>query len=78
MVFRDMDDHLSDEEQEELLAVVIRRKLVVLPTDTVYGIGADPFSRKAVSRLLKPRAGSDYAPTDPWWKSDGITGPCAL
>lgn len=61
-VFRDMDDHLSDEEQEELLAVVIRRKLVVLPTDTVYGIGADPFSRKAVSRLLQAKGRDQTMP----------------
>lgn len=27
-------------------------ELVVLPTDTVYGVGADAFSREAVSRLL--------------------------
>ncbi|HXC80471.1 MAG TPA: Sua5/YciO/YrdC/YwlC family protein, partial [Trebonia sp.] len=26
--------------------------LVVLPTDTVYGLGADAFSPEAVSRLL--------------------------
>ena len=31
---------------------VQRGQLVVLPTDTVYGIGADAFDREAVSRLL--------------------------
>ena len=29
-----------------------RGELVVLPTDTVYGIAADAFSPKAVQRLL--------------------------
>lgn len=32
--------------------VVARGELLVLPTDTVYGIGADPFSTEAVARLL--------------------------
>ena len=31
---------------------VLRGELVVLPTDTVYGIGADAFSPAAVGRLL--------------------------
>ena len=33
-------------------AAVLRGGLVVLPTDTVYGIGADAFRPAAVSRLL--------------------------
>lgn len=32
--------------------VIARGDLVVLPTDTVYGLGADPFSPGAVDRLL--------------------------
>jgi L-threonylcarbamoyladenylate synthase len=33
-------------------AAVLRGELVVLPTDTVYGLGADAFSPEAVNRLL--------------------------
>jgi L-threonylcarbamoyladenylate synthase len=33
-------------------SAVLRGELVVLPTDTVYGIGADAFSPSAVTRLL--------------------------
>jgi L-threonylcarbamoyladenylate synthase len=33
-------------------AVVLRGELVVLPTDTVYGVGADAFSPAAVMSLL--------------------------
>lgn len=33
-------------------AAVAGRELVVLPTDTVYGVGADAFSPDAVARLL--------------------------
>jgi L-threonylcarbamoyladenylate synthase len=36
--------------------------LVVLPTDTVYGIGADAFAPAAVSALLEARDGSRTAP----------------
>ena len=34
------------------VTAVLRGELVVLPTDTVYGVGADAFSPAAVQRLL--------------------------
>ena len=46
------DAWLSESLQIRLLRAVTRGELVVLPTDTVYGIGADPFSHSAVGRLL--------------------------
>lgn len=36
--------------------------LIVLPTDTVYGIGADPYSREAVSRLLAAKGREETMP----------------
>jgi L-threonylcarbamoyladenylate synthase len=36
----------------EAVAVVRRGELIVLPTDTLYGVGADAFSPAAVSALL--------------------------
>lgn len=37
-------------------AVAVRRgELVVLPTDTVYGVGADAFNREAVEGLLRAK-----------------------
>lgn len=46
----------TDEEREQALAAaslaVQRGELVVLPTDTVYGIGADAFDPDAVAGLL--------------------------
>lgn len=37
-------------------ALAVRRGgLVVLPTDTVYGIGSDAFNREAVDRLLRAK-----------------------
>lgn len=42
---------------------VQRGQLVVLPTDTVYGIGADAFDAKAVRRLLAAKGrGRDMPP----------------
>ncbi len=37
---------------EQAAAAVKRGDLVVLPTDTVYGLGADAFTATAVTRLL--------------------------
>jgi L-threonylcarbamoyladenylate synthase len=36
-------------------AAVLNGELVVLPTDTVYGIGSDAFSATAVTRLLEAK-----------------------
>lgn len=48
-----------DAEREEGVAeagrAVQRGRLVVLPTDTVYGLGADAFNADAVTRLLKAK-----------------------
>ena len=38
-------------------------QVIVLPTDTVYGVGADPFSAAAVQRLLDAKhRGRDMPP----------------
>ena len=41
---------------------VQRGRLIVLPTDTVYGIGADAFSPQAVQRLLNAKGRSRQMP----------------
>jgi tRNA threonylcarbamoyl adenosine modification protein (Sua5/YciO/YrdC/YwlC family) len=44
-------------------AAVLSGELVVLPTDTVYGVGADAFSPAAVTRLLAAKGrGRDMPP----------------
>ncbi|WP_404962648.1 L-threonylcarbamoyladenylate synthase [Streptomyces sp. 147326] len=48
----------------EAASAVRRGELVVLPTDTVYGIGADAFDRDAVDRLLGAK-GRDRAMPSP-------------
>lgn len=44
---------VSDDECLQMAAdVVVRGGVIVYPTDTVYGIGGDPFNINAVSRVL--------------------------
>ncbi|MFF0556640.1 L-threonylcarbamoyladenylate synthase [Streptomyces sp. NPDC020472] len=47
----------------EAASAVRRGELVVLPTDTVYGIGADAFSSEAVGDLLSAKGSSRNIPT---------------
>ncbi|MHC0431007.1 L-threonylcarbamoyladenylate synthase [Streptomyces sp. O3] len=47
----------------EAASAVRRGELVVLPTDTVYGIGADAFSSEAVSDLLLAKGRGRTMPT---------------
>ncbi|MDO0936640.1 L-threonylcarbamoyladenylate synthase [Streptomyces sp. NPDC002814] len=47
----------------EAASAVRRGELVVLPTDTVYGIGADAFSSEAVTDLLEAKGRGRNMPT---------------
>ncbi|EKX64228.1 threonylcarbamoyl-AMP synthase [Streptomyces ipomoeae] len=47
----------------EAASAVRRGELVVLPTDTVYGIGADAFTSEAVSDLLEAKGRGRNMPT---------------
>src|ERR1700741_4798282 len=60
-------DCADDVQRREGLAAavtaVLNGELVVLPTDTVYGVGADAFSPSAVTRLLAAKGrGRDMPP----------------
>src|ERR1700730_10470236 len=45
------------------VAAVLRGELIVVPTDTVYGLGADAFRPSAVTRLLAAKGrGGDMPP----------------
>src|SRR6201747_2929486 len=43
-------------------AAIGRGELVVIPTDTVYGLAADAFSPEAVQRLLDAKGRTRQAP----------------
>ena len=53
---------MSSESQIAFAAAALRRgEVIVYPTETVYGLGADPFSEQAVRRLyaIKERDGAN-------------------
>lgn len=47
---------------EEALAAILDGQVVGLPTDTVYGIGADPFNFEAVARLFALKGRPEHKP----------------
>ena len=60
----DTSDEATREEGIAAASLAIQRgELIVLPTDTVYGVGADAFDPKAVRRLLEAKGrGRDMPP----------------
>lgn len=57
------DESTRDEALEAAAAAVKDGKLIVLPTDTVYGIGADAFNKDAVQALLDAKGrGREFPP----------------
>ncbi|GAB3567432.1 hypothetical protein GCM10027344_30060 [Spelaeicoccus albus] len=57
------DEQITELILDEAARVIERGDLIVLPTDTVYGIGADAFSPRAVEDLLEAkRRGRDMPP----------------
>ncbi len=44
---------------EEAASLVKQGKLIVYPTDTVYGLGGDPFNEEAVKRIFKVKRRGD-------------------
>lgn len=47
---------------EEALAAVLEGQVVGIPTDTVYGIGADPFNPEAVAKLFELKGRPEHKP----------------
>ena len=43
---------MSDEELDEIVSVLKAGELIVYPTDTLYGIGADPFNESSVKKVF--------------------------
>jgi tRNA threonylcarbamoyl adenosine modification protein (Sua5/YciO/YrdC/YwlC family) len=67
---------VSETELDAAAAAVAAGRLVVLPTDTVYGIGADAFSPSAVNALLAAKGRGRDMPVPvlvgSWATVDGI------
>ena len=43
---------IKEKELEEVVAALRSGELVVFPTDTLYGIGADPFNENSVKKVF--------------------------
>ena len=43
---------LSEKELEEIVATLKSGELVVFPTDTLYGLGADPFNESSIKKVF--------------------------
>ena len=57
------DPELLTQAADDARAAIERGECIVLPTDTVYGIGADAFNPEAVQRLLDAKVrGRDMPP----------------
>ena len=51
-----------NEQAYELASQVVKRgRLIVYPTDTVYGLGCDPFNSAAVARLFRAKGRTSKA-----------------
>ena len=47
---------------EEALAAILDGRVVGMPTDTVYGVGVDPFNLDAVERLFELKGRPEHKP----------------
>lgn len=45
-------DNINKEEMFEVAEAINKGKIVVFPTETVYGIGANAFDKDAVNRIF--------------------------
>ena len=53
---------LSDEAFEEILSFLRSGGVIAFPTDTAYGLGADPFSEQAVRRIFELKGRPETKP----------------
>ena len=49
----DWKDSIKKEEIEEVINFLQNDGIVIFPTDTVYGIGCDCFSEKAIKKIFE-------------------------
>ena len=69
-VFDCGDSHQRDTAIAAAAAAVKSGRLVVMPTDTVYGLGADAFDSGAVAGLLAAKAAAGHA-RSVFWSAPG-------
>ena len=50
----DWKENIKEEELQEVEETLKNGGIVIFPTDTVYGIGCNCFSKKAIKRICIP------------------------
>lgn len=80
----DAGRHRADDDgppHAEAVGALLRGELVVMPTDTVYGLAADPFDKAAVDRLLTAKGRGREKPSGvligTWDQLDLVVAPLA-
>ena len=53
---------LHDGEYDEIISLLRGGGIVAFPTDTAYGIGADPFNATAVDRIFRIKGRPEAKP----------------
>lgn len=73
----DWKENIKEEELEEVEETLKRGGIVIFPTDTVYGIGCNCFSKKAIKRIFDVKARPERKPinvlTDKIEKIENVT-----
>jgi len=63
MALIELSDETLQECVERTIEAVEQGELILMPTDTVYGIGGQAFSRKVLDKLLKVKPDRTAKPT---------------
>jgi L-threonylcarbamoyladenylate synthase len=53
---------INDAEYEEILSLLRNGGVMAFPTDTAYGLGADPFNTAAIDRIFEIKGRSEQKP----------------
>lgn len=73
----DWKENIKEEELQEVEETLKNGGIVIFPTDTVYGIGCNCFSKKAIKRIFEVKARPERKPinvlTDKIEKIENVT-----
>lgn len=58
----DWKENINKKELEEVIEVLKNDGIIIFPTDTVYGIGGNCFSEKAIRKIFKDKSRPEQKP----------------
>lgn len=58
----DWKENINKEELKEVIEVLKNDGIIIFPTDTVYGIGCNCFSEKAIRKIFKDKSRPEQKP----------------